>query len=314
MERKMRTGHAARRFNQRISDHISGYLYTLPFFAIFMVFGFYPMLYTIYISLFKWDMLGDRTFVGLRNYRLLLTDDPLFWKSIGNTFLIWFESVPFQILFAILLAVLLNQAFIRGKGVFRFFIFLPNITSLVAVSLIFANVFGVKYGLFNYLLTLLGLDRLDWAGDSWATQLAVAALVFWRYLGFHMVIQLAGLQSIPGDLYQAATIDGASKGQQFFRITIPMLTPTIMFSTLIATTGGLQLFTEPFTFMSDLSGAVAAVNGGTNNQVLTVVMYLYKTAFTDHAFGYSSAIANLLLIIIVIFALFNSLLVGKLRR
>ena len=244
---------------------------------------------------------------------ILLTDDPIFWISIGNTFLIWFESVPLQILCAIVLAVLLNQAFIKAKAVFRFFIFLPNITSLVAVSLIFANVFGVKYGLFNYVLSLLGAGSVNWAGTAWATQLAVAVLVFWRYLGFHMVIQLAGLQSIPQDLYEAATIDGANKVQQFFRITIPMLTPTIMFSTLIATTGGLQLFTEPFAFLSDLSGGVAAVNGGTNNQVLTVVMYLFKTAFTDHSFGYSSAIANLLLIIILLFAMFNSLLVRKLR-
>lgn len=304
---------AGARYRRKRGDTIAGYLFTSPFFLLFAVFSLYPLLYTIYISLFKWNMLGNKEYVGLRNYRLILWDDPMFWKAVGNTFIIWFESTPLQIFLAVLLAVLLNQAFLKGKAVFRFFIFLPNITSLVAVSLIFANVFGVKYGLINYFLTKLGASPVDWAGTPWATQLAVALLVIWRYLGFHMVIQLAGLQSIPADLYESATIDGASRRQQFFRITVPLLTPTILFSTIIGTTGGLQLYTEPYAFLSDLSGGLAAASGGSHNQVLTIVMYLYKSAFTDHSFGYSSAIANLLLLIIILFAGFNSLLVRRLR-
>jgi cellobiose transport system permease protein len=302
------------RRQRRSNDNLSGILYTFPFFVLFTAFGLYPAVYTFYVSLHKWSLLGSREFVGMRNYRMLLTDDPMFWKSIVNTFIIWFESVPLQILLATILAVMLNQAFLKLKGVFRFLIFLPNITSLVAVSLIFANVFSVKYGLVNYLLNVIGMNPIDWVAASWATQLAVSMLVLWRYLGFHMIIQLAGLQSIPRDLYESATIDGATKVQQFLRITIPMLTPTLLFSLIIATTGGLQIFTEPYTFMTSLIGTNAAVSGGHNNQVLTVVMYLYKTAFTDRSFGYSSAIANLLLILIVLFSLFNTFIVSKLRR
>jgi cellobiose transport system permease protein len=209
--------------------------------------------------------------------------------------------------------VLLNQTFLKMKGIFRFLIFLPNITSLVAVSLIFANVFSVKYGLINYLLSAIGLAHMDWVATPWATQLAVSILIIWRFLGFHMIIQLAGLQSIPRDLYESATIDGASKVQQFLRITLPMLSPTLLFSLLIATTGGLQIFTEPYAFMTSLMGANSGVNGGSDNQILTIVMYVYKTAFTDRSFGYSSAIANLLLILILLFSLFNTFVVRKLR-
>ncbi|WP_127530177.1 carbohydrate ABC transporter permease [Paenibacillus kobensis] len=301
------------RFKRRQNDNLSGLLYTSPFFILFAIFGLYPALYTIYVSFHKWSLLGDKEYVGFRNYRLLLTQDPLFWRSIRNTFIIWFESVPLQLLLATLMAVLLNQAFLKWKGVFRFLIFLPNITSLVAISLIFANVFSVKYGLVNYLLDSIGLNRIDWVVTPWATQFAVSMLILWRYLGFHMIIQLAGLQSIPNDLYESATIDGASKTQQFFRITLPMLMPTLLFSLIIATTGGLQIFTEPYSFMTSLVGTGAAVNGGSSNQVLTVVMYLYKTAFTDRSFGYSSAIANLLFLLIMLFSLFNTFVVRKLR-
>ncbi|GMK41878.1 cytochrome c biogenesis protein [Paenibacillus sp. CCS19] len=301
------------RIARRHNDNLSGLLYTSPFFVLFALFGLYPAIFTIYVSLHKWSLLGDKEFVGFRNYRLLLLHDPLFWKSIRNTFIIWFESVPLQLVLATIMAVLLNQAFLKWKGVFRFLIFLPNITSLVAVSLIFANVFGVKYGLINYLLESIGLSRIDWVVTPWATQFAVSLLIIWRYLGFHMIIQLAGLQSIPNDLYESATIDGASRTQQFVRITIPMLMPTLLFSLIIATTGGLQIFTEPYAFMSSLVGTNIAVNGGSSNQVLTVVMYLYKTAFTDRSFGYSSAIANLLLILIILFSLFNTFVVRKLR-
>lgn len=303
----------SRRRRRLGGDHASGLLFTLPFFLLFAAFGLYPALYTVYVSMHKWSLLGSKRYVGLRNYKTLLMDDPLFWKSIGNTFIIWFESVPAQILLATLLAVLLNHSYLRMKGIFRFVIFLPNITSMVAVSLIFANVFGVQYGLINYAIGELGFARIEWAASPWATRLAVSLLVLWRYLGFHMIIQLAGLQSIPRDLYESATIDGASGAQQFLRITLPMLTPTLLFSVLIATTGGLQIFTEPYAFLTSLSGANAAVNGGIDNQVLTVVMYLYKTAFTDKAFGYSSAIANLLLILILLFSLFNTYIVRKLR-
>src|SRR5699024_3493702 len=144
--------------------------------------------------------------------------DPLFWKSVGNTFSIWFLSTIPQLVVALFLAFFLNQAFLKGKGLFRLAIFMPNVTSVVAVALVFSAIFGTDYGIVNYLLSLVGIDAINWKGSYFGTHIAIAVMVMWRWVGYNAIIYLAGLQSISKDLYEAATIDGASKFQQIIYI------------------------------------------------------------------------------------------------
>ncbi|WP_160724430.1 carbohydrate ABC transporter permease [Bacillus sp. USDA818B3_A] len=293
-----------RYIKQSIRDNVSGYLYISPFFILFGIFGLFPIIYTAYISFFKWNILGTKEFIGLKNYTLLFTD-PVFWKALGNTFSIWIISTLPQLFMALVLAFILNQAFLKGRQFFRLAVFLPNITSLVAVSIIFGAIFGQNYGILNYFLSFFGIDPINWKASYFGTHVAISIMVMWRWTGYNAIIYLAALQSIPKDLYEAATIDGASKAQQFFKITIPMIRPMIIFTVILSTIGGMQVFTEPLMF----SGA----GGGPVKQGLTLTLYLYEEAFVRNSFGYASAIAWVLFIIIVIFSIVNQLVTNRIK-
>ncbi|MBT2755645.1 sugar ABC transporter permease [Mesobacillus foraminis] len=289
---------------QSTKDNISGYLYISPFFILFSIFGVFPIIYTAYISFFKWPILGAKEFIGIQNYQMLFTD-PTFWKALGNTFSIWVISTIPQLFLALILAVILNQAFLKGKQFFRLAAFLPNITSLVAVAIIFDAIFGEKYGILNYALSVFGLDPFNWKGSYFGTHIAIASMVMWRWMGYNAIIYLAALQSIPKDLYEAATIDGASKTQQFFKITIPMIRPMIIFTVILSTIGGMQIFTEPLMF----SGG----GGGPLKQGLTLTFYLYEEAFVRNSFGYASAIAWVLFLIIILFSIVNQFITSRIK-
>ncbi|MGN8647195.1 carbohydrate ABC transporter permease [Gracilibacillus sp. HCP3S3_G5_1] len=291
-----------KKYRPKIHDAISGYLFISPFFILFSIFGIYPLIFTAYLSLHRWDVLGDREFIGLSNYQSLLTNDPLFWKSVGNTFSIWIISTIPQLILALILAFILNQAFLKAKGIFRLAIFMPNITSVVAVAIIFSAMFGTNYGVINYGLTLFGLEPFDWKGSYIGTQLAISAMVMWRWVGYNTIIYLAGLQGISKDLYEAATIDGASKPQQFLYLTIPLMRPIILFTVILSTIGGMQIFAEPLLF-----------GRGASNQGLTMTLYLYEEAFTRFSFGYGAAIAWVLFVIIILFSLFNMFITQRIR-
>lgn len=292
---------------QSFKDHLSGYLYIAPFFFIFGVFTIFPILWSGYISFFSWNILGTKDFVGLQNYIWILTDDPRFWKSVGNTFSIWLISTIPQLFFALVIANLLNQNFLKLKQFFRVGLFVPNVTSLVAVAIIFSSIFGYNYGLINYVFgEIFGMEKFDWKSSYFGAQFAVSAMVMWRWTGYNAIIYLAALQSIPNDLYESATIDGASKVQQFFNITIPMIRPMILFTVIMSTIGGMQLFVEPLLFATN-------AQGGPQGQVLTMVMYLYDTAFGKNSFGYASAIAWLMFLIIIVFSFFNMYLTRKIQ-
>jgi len=291
---------------QGFRDHFSGYLYIAPFFLIFGVFTVFPVLWSGYISFFSWNVLGEKEFIGFQNYVWLLTDDPRFWKSVGNTFSIWVMSTVPQLFFALVIATLLNTNALRFKQFFRVGLFVPNVTSLVAVAIVFTSIFGYNYGLLNYVLNAwFGLEKTDWGASYYGAQLALSIMVMWRWTGYNAIIYLAALQSIPGDLYEAATIDGASKRQQFFHITIPMIRPMILFTVVMSTIGGMQLFVEPLLYQG--------AQGGSQGQVLTMVLYLYDTAFTKNSFGYASAIAWLMFLIIIAFSFFNMYLTRKIQ-
>ncbi|MCR2823680.1 carbohydrate ABC transporter permease [Lederbergia panacisoli] len=290
-----------KKYSKKSSDRLSGYLFISPFFILFGVFGVFPLLFTSFLSFHKWDILGTKEFIGLQNYKLLFTD-PLFWKALGNTFSIWVLSTIPQLIAALIIAFLLNQAFLKAKDIFRLGIFMPNITSIVAVAIVFSAMFGTKYGLVNYALSFLGIDPINWSGSYFGTHVVISTMVMWRWVGYNAIIYLSGLQGISNDLYEAATIDGASKFQQLLHITIPLLRPVIIFTVLQSTIGGMQIFTEPLLF-----------GKGGSNQGLTITLYLYEEAFTRFSFGYAAAIAWMLFFIIIIFSLLNIFLTRKIR-
>ncbi|WP_449540400.1 carbohydrate ABC transporter permease [Ferdinandcohnia sp. Marseille-Q9671] len=277
---------------------ISGYLYIAPFFIIFSIIGLYPALFSIYLAFQKWNGLSPMTFNGLANFELVLTD-PLFWKSVYNTIVIGIMGTAPQLVVGLILAYLLNMTFLKFKGFFRVTIFMPYLTSMVAVALIFSVLFSNhESSLANYVMThFFGLDPIAWAASEWGTKIAISIMVFWRWVGYNTIIYLAGIQSIPNDLYEAATVDGANKFHQLLYITIPMMKPFIILTVFTSTVGAMQLFSEPTVFLGS--------DAFTRDEAMTIVMYLYRDAFRLQSFGTASATAIILLVIISVFAVLN---------
>lgn len=175
--------------------------------------------------------------------------------------------------------------------------FIPNVTSLVAIAIIFSSIFGNQFGLLNALLQGLGLDRIEWLNTPWGIRIAIATMVVWRWTGYNAIIYLAGLQAIPGDLYEAAKLDGGSSWNLFKDVTVPLLRPVILFTVITSTIGGLQIFTEPQVLVGN--------NGGPGNAGMTMVLYLYQQAFVQNQFGYGAAIGWGLFVVIIVFSIVN---------
>ncbi|OLR94363.1 carbohydrate ABC transporter permease [Actinokineospora bangkokensis] len=284
----------------------SPYLYIAPFFVVFAVVGLFPLLYTGYLSLFDRDLLDDSpTFVGLGNYADLLADAQ-FWNALVNTLSIFLLSTVPQITVAVGLAALLNTR-LRLPTAWRVSVLLPYVASLVALGIIFANLFGPQYGLVNGVLETLGLDRVDWQADRFSSHVAIAVMVNWRWTGYNALIVLAAMQAIPKDLHEAATVDGAGPLRRFTSITLPLLRPTLIFVVITSTIGGLQVFTEPKLF----DAMPGSNNGGAVNQFQTVTLYMYQSAFETQHLGYASAIAWVLFLVVIVIALVNFLLTRR---
>jgi cellobiose transport system permease protein len=190
-------------------------------------------------------------------------------------------------------------------------VLLPQVTSLVAVALIFTQLFSRDYGLFNYLLGGIGISPVDWEAGRFSSWVALSVMVTWRWTGFNALLYLAAMQAIPEDLYESAAIDGARRWRQFWHITVPMIRPTIIFTVVVSTIGGLQLFTEPFLFQPVKNGAM----GGSARQYQTISMYLYEKSFgsSQFKFGYAAAIAWCLFLIIVLISIINFLIVRRIK-
>ncbi len=245
---------------REIWKHRAVYTAISPFYILFAVFGIFPILFSLYLSFQKWDGIGEMSYNGFNNYQYMFTD-PQFWQAVGNTFVIWIYSTIPMLFFALVIAFLLNSAFLRFRTFYRIAFFMPNVTSIVAVAIIFGTLFANKYGLLNFVLTSLGMKAVQWLNFPFGIQLAIASMVIWRWTGYNAIIYLAGLQSISGTLYEAARIDGASTLQSFFKITIPLLRPVILFTVITSTIGGMQLFTEPQVLVGN--------DGGVGNSGLT---------------------------------------------
>jgi cellobiose transport system permease protein len=295
---------------RRLDVKASPYVYVAPFFLIFIAFGLFPLLYTAWVSLTDRNLLDPATeFIGLRNYTDLLHDS-YFWNAVWNTLAIWVLSTVPQLALALGLAHLLNTK-LRARTLFRMSVVLPQVTSLVAVALIFSQLFSRDYGLINYVLGHLGFHHVYWEAGRFSSWVALSVMVMWRWTGYNALIYLAAMQAIPDDLYEAASIDGARPMRQFLHVTVPMLRPTIIFTVVISTIGGLQLFTEPYLFEPLHYGAT----GGSDRQYQTVAMYLYEKAFasSQFKFGYASAVAWCLFLLIAVISAINFLIVRRIR-
>jgi cellobiose transport system permease protein len=283
---------AARRFMQR---HIGKYLAIAPFYVLFLVFGLFPIIFAGYLAFQNWDGIGPMQYVGLSQFRYLVTDE-IFRQSIVNTLLIWIMSTIPMLLLALVLAFMLNQQF-SAKSVYRAAFFIPNVTSLVAIAIIFSSLFGNQFGLINAALQGLGQDRFEWLNEAWGIKIAISAMVIWRWTGYNAIIYLSGLQAIPDDLYDAAKVDGGNSWNLFRDITVPLLRPVILFTVITSTIGGMQIFTEAQVLVGN--------SGGPGREGLTMVLYLYQQAFEQNQFGYGAAIGWGLFIIIILFSIFN---------
>jgi len=270
-----------------------GYVFVAPFFIIFAVFQLYPILYSFYLSFTNWDGFSSPTYIGLDNYRRLL-EDPFFVKSLKNTFLIWIISIVPQLPLALLLAFILNERFVRGKHFFRAVFYFPNIVTPVTIGVLFNLLFDWQTGAVNRLLTSLHIadQPINWLGEPTLARVLVAGVMAWQWFGYNMLLYIAGLQSIPEELPDAARVDGASSFQVATGILIPLLRPVILFTVITSVIGGLQIFDVPFT----LTGT------GPNNSTLTMVMFLYQTAFQRSQYGYGAAVAYAIFVLIAAFS------------
>jgi cellobiose transport system permease protein len=288
----------------------SPYLYVAPFFILFAIFGLYPMGYTLWISLHRWPLLSSgvpHEFLGLGNFTELFNDDQ-FWNSVYNTFGIFLISTVPQLFMALFLANLLNKR-IRSRTFFRMGVIVPIVTSTAVIGIVFNELYSRDFGLFNYVLHWFSVGPVDWKADKWSSWSAIATMVNWRWTGYNALIYLAAMQSIPRDVYESSALDGASSATQFWRITVPLLRPTIIFTVIISTIGGLQLFGEPVTFTTGAGG----YRGGATRPFQTMTMYLFEQMFERGRLGYAAAVAWVLFVIILITSIFNFLIVRRLN-
>jgi multiple sugar transport system permease protein len=281
---------------RRWKEDLTGWAFAAPFMIVFVVFLAFPIIASFALSFTSFGLRDlanpiGATFVGLKNYVDLL-GNPKFWTSLFNTFYFVVVGVPLTLAIGLLIANALNRGVNRFKTAFRVGYYLPVITSIVAIAVVWRFLLSPDVGLVNMLLSGIGIKGPAWLADPVLAMPSIIAMAVWRNLGFAMVVFLAGMQAIPASLYEAASMDGAGRWQALRHITIPMLRPTILFMTVITTIGYLQLFEEPFV-MTD---------GGPLDKTLSVTMYMYQQGFTFFHQGYASAIAYVLFVIVAIAA------------
>ena len=298
-------------WGQRLSRwdiKVSPYLYVSPFFILFAVFGAFPLLFNIVVALHDWHRragMGD--FVGFDNFAWVL-QQPLFWRSLENTLSIFLWGGIPQLVLALLIAAILDQN-LRARTFWRMSVLVPFVVMPVATAMIFGQVFG-QFGLLVPNLQQLGLlDHLSspFFQDRLLSHMAIGSMIVFRWTGYNALILLAAMQAVPRELYEAATVDGASRARQFFSVTIPNIRPTMIFVILTMTIGGLQVFDEARMFDG---GGTGGGKGGADNQWTTVVLYLYDLGFGDwqDRMGQAAAVGWILAIIIAVFSIGNFLL------
>ncbi len=268
-----------------------GFWFVSPYVIFFLAFVAYPLFFSFVLIFHRWNIVTPMEWVGLKNFSRLL-NDPLFFKSIGNTLTFLLIHIPLQISIALLFALLLNTK-VKMRGFFRALYFLPVVVSGVAVTILWQQLYSYDYGVLNTLLRTVGFPAAPWLVDaSWAMP-SVAIMATWKNVGIYIVLFLVGLQNIPGELYEAASLDGATKWKQFLHITIPMLNPTVVVIIVLSTIGGFSLFIEPYV----LTG------GGPMQSTLSGMLYIYNQAFYFNHMGYAATLGFVFALVILVVVL-----------
>jgi multiple sugar transport system permease protein len=273
------------------------FFFLSPALSAIFIFFFIPVIIAFILSFTDFDIyslaeFSRLRFVGFTNYRILLADN-IFWQALLNTFYFVFLATPLSIGASLSMALLINLRLLKFKSFFRLSFFIPVITTLVAVAIVWRFIYNPRFGLINYFLSLIHLPAVDWLGDPFWAMPAIILMSVWKSFGYNMIIFLAGLQSIPENLYEAANVEGASSWQTFRYVTLPMLRPTMVFVGLMTLIGSFQIFAEPYIM----------TQGGPLNKTLTIVQYMYESGFRWWRMGYSAALAFILFTIILLFTL-----------
>lgn len=276
-----------------VSRKVAPYLWLLPALLLYGIFKIYPMISGIGLALLKWDGIDDPVFIGLRNFQRMFSDDQLGMVLLHNVQYA-IGTVSGKIIISLLLAVLLSQE-LRGRGAYRTALFMPVVMSFVVVALIWTWMYDYQFGLVNNLLRAVGLGVLvqDWLGNPHLALWSEIVVDIWKWYGFHMVIFLAGLQTIPIELYEAARVDGATRVQQFFRITVPLLQPVMLINVMVSLAGALNAFDIPYLM----------TEGGPDNATNVIGLHIYLQAFKFNELGYGAALSYALFALVSIVVL-----------
>jgi multiple sugar transport system permease protein len=278
----------------RRREALAGYLFISPWLIGFIVFFVGPILASFVLSFTQWNIVGTPQFIGLDNYRDIFTNDPRFVKAVQVTLTYAVIYLPLEVICGISLAVLMNQK-LRGIGFFRTLFYMPYVVPQVAAALVWVWMLNARYGVVNTVLGWLGIDGPNWLGSPAYTLTSLTIIALWG-VGGSAVIYLAGLQNVPEVFYEAATVDGANSFQKFFRITLPLLSPTIFFQIVLGLIGVFQTFTPAF--------IAAGASGGPLQSGLFYMLYLYNRGFETLRMGYASALAWILTVFILIVTVF----------
>lgn len=282
----------SRKKRTRLEQQNAAYLLIAPSYLIYAVFILIPVIWTIVMSFTDYN-LNEAHFVGIKNY-IQLTKDPIFIQSIGNTLFFCFLAIVPGMVLGLILALLLNQK-MKGKGFFRTLFYLPNIFSMVAVSMAWLYLYDTTAGILNKFLRDIGMQAVPWISSTSMAMISVAIMSVWNTTGYNMILFLSGLQGIPEYLYEAASIDGANGWKKFWHITLPMLKPTTFFVFVMACINSFQVFGQ----------VLIVTNGGPMNSTTTIAHQIYKNGFEYYKMGYASAQAVILMAIIFIITLIN---------
>lgn len=272
------------------------YLLISPFFIIFGIFHGYPLIWSLWLSFQKWQGIGEPKWFGWGNYERLLNSDRI-WNALGNSLIFLVIMLPIIVGGTLILATLLNSPKVIGRRAFRVLFFLPYVTSAVIVAIIFQLLLNDNFGWVNGILQTIGLPRIGWLSESWPARASVMMMIFWSGAGYNILIMLGGLQGIPLELYDAASVDGANSLQKFFLITVPMMRGVLLFVGITATIGLMNLFSQPWLLFSSTQGL------GPNQSVATLNTIQYSTAFQSARYGEATALGFIIGVLVIIISL-----------
>ncbi len=265
----------------------TGYSFVLPYVVFFGTFVAYPLVSSFVLLFHRWNIVTPMEWIGLKNFERLFSD-PLFFKAIINTLRFLLIHIPLQMVVALGIALILNSR-LKFRGFFRAVFFLPVVVSGVVVTILWQQLYAFDSGLLNRMLSAIGIGKVPWLIDPDMAMLSIALMATWKNVGIYIILFLVGLQDVPRELYESASIDGATRVRQFFRITLPMLRPTFVVVVVLSTIGGFSLFVEPYV----LTG------GGPMESTLSAVLYIYNQAFYFNHMGYAATLGFVFALIIL---------------